>query len=372
MVRTKTPKTRREILEDARWEFATGGLPDFLEDGEIRTFPDLAPLLRSYFGSEENAVGVLLGWLAVDAYAATLLEVGPWHPADVLRLHPLAFASPAISGMVTNIVTALRQGFPVPPHPPRDSSWEGAFPVPTTPENGASAEALRGALSRVAGTLCAIPDGSATARRAWRAFDLRDEVRRVARDECNGSVKAAYPVVARRRGCPSGAALRQEIRRALRDLLAEALRAERSHTFVQLVMTRFDIGERNDFFETLVKQRDQWATPPAVTQKTAETAPGVPPPGRRTSSGASTRAKGGRHDELPHDNRSRRPAQGAAPNPPGVEAQREGAAILQALRKPRSVRGRGADPVPRGSDVRSHGRGDGSARKRPGRVKEPP
>lgn len=86
----------------------------------------------------------------------------------------------------------------------------------------------------------------------------------------------------------------------------------------------------------------------------------------------STDAEGKRDDDLPHDNRSRRPAQGAAPNPPGVEAQREGAAILQAVRKPRAVRGRGAEPLPRGSDVRSHGRGDGSARKRPGRVKGPP
>jgi hypothetical protein len=86
----------------------------------------------------------------------------------------------------------------------------------------------------------------------------------------------------------------------------------------------------------------------------------------------STDAEGKRDDELPHDNRSRRPAQGAAPNPPGVEAQREGAAILEAVRKPRSVRGRGAVAVPRGTDVRSHGRGDDSARKRPGRVKGPP
>ena len=88
--------------------------------------------------------------------------------------------------------------------------------------------------------------------------------------------------------------------------------------------------------------------------------------------GETTAAERGRHDELPHDNRSRRPAQGAAPNPPGVEAQRKGAAILKAVRKPRSVRGGGAVAVPRGTDVRSHGRGDGSARKRPGRVKGPP
>jgi len=86
----------------------------------------------------------------------------------------------------------------------------------------------------------------------------------------------------------------------------------------------------------------------------------------------STGAEGKRNDELPNDNRSRRPAQGAATNAQGLETQRKGAAILEAVRKPRAVRGRGAVAVSRGSDVRSHGRGDDSARKRPGRVKEPP
>ena len=86
----------------------------------------------------------------------------------------------------------------------------------------------------------------------------------------------------------------------------------------------------------------------------------------------STDAERGRDDELPHDNRSRRPAQGAAANPPRVEAQRQGAAVLKAVRKPGSVRGRGAVAVPRGADVRSHGRRDDPPRTRPGRVKRRP
>lgn len=101
--------------------------------------------------------------------------------------------------------------------------------------------------------------------------------------------------------------------------------------------------------------------------KPAETSPLSTLPSRQ-----STGAGRERYDDLPNDNRSGRPTQAEAANPPGVEAQRQGAAILQAVRKPRALRGRGADAVPRGSDVRSHGRGDDSTRKRPGSVKEPP
>ncbi len=397
MARTKIPGTRREILEDARWSFATGELPSFHDEGKIRTFPDLTQLLRSYFGTEETAVGAVLEWLTVDSYAATLLEVGPWNPADVLRLHPFAFASPAIAGMVTNMIGVLRQGLQLSARVSREDSGEAQWPAPPPfsgfmewvarepsrtnvffPELDASAEALRDALSRVAGALCAVPDGTATAIRAWKALNLRGEVRAVAAAECSGSVKAAYPLVARRRGFPSGDALRKEIHRALLGLREEAMRAERSNTVSQVVMMLLDEDEKADFAALLFKQRETWGTPPPVPHKPAGTAPGVPhkplPLAQRTrkTSSGSTPNERGRHDELPNDNRSRRPAQGAAPNPQGLEAQREGAAILKAVRKPRAVRGRGAEPVPRGSDVRSHGRGDDSARKRPGRVKEPP
>ncbi len=114
-------------------------------------------------------------------------------------------------------------------------------------------------------------------------------------------------------------------------------------------------------------KRETPGNPVYSDPKTAQEAGLSTLPSRR-----STGAEGKRNDELPNDNRSRRPAQGAATNAQGLEAQRKGAAILEAVRKPRAVRGRGAVAVPRGSDVRSHGRGDDSARKRPGRVKEPP
>lgn len=86
----------------------------------------------------------------------------------------------------------------------------------------------------------------------------------------------------------------------------------------------------------------------------------------------STDEERGRDDQLPHDNRSRRPAQGAAANPPRVAAQRKGAAVLKAVREPGSVRGGGDRAIPRGKDVRSHGRRDDPPPQRPGRVKRRP
>lgn len=377
---------------------ALAGLSDL---PEVSSFADLERLLRAFYGSEAAAVRALTRQLNAEVLAAQLLEAGPWHPADVLRLHPFAFFAEPFADMVTELIYARLSYFEITyrdfpksaaslsevrrrfrPHL-RDMLFSTASSTRyVDDENPPSSTAIRDSLSRVAGAICAVPDNSAALLRIWRALDLRDAVRASAKDETDGSMKAAYAAVARRESFPSGAALRKEIQRALEALPQFLSTPHMRGLILSFIRERLGESLEDQLSRDLVDRRALEGTPPAVPHKPAATPPAVqsqattsaPPAARLTlKPRPSTKAAGGRRDDR-HPDDDRRPRPDDRRERPDVEAPADarGRAPVRADRRPRVLPARGRGGVAPGPHIPDDDRGDDPPRKRPGRVKRRP
>jgi hypothetical protein len=243
------PKNREELLnatealrtdKKGRWRW-----------GEPKTMEEALSLFRMLYPDEENAVDALFEFVLLETMAHLVQREGPWHPADVLRLHPFAFASRKFILEALNLRERLAYAsglrFAINPRERRVTASD--FRAVETDDTAG----LRAALEKIGGAWQEkVPDVFSVAARGWKAAELREEVQRVT-DGDTGSKKRALSVVAKSQGFTSSAAMKKQIERDL-------------NAFRQL-----ESWEVSSMSSELGDLHRALATTPAVAQKTKKT-----------------------------------------------------------------------------------------------------